>query len=397
VIHGTLGPGGRVADRRWLPELDGWRGIAVGMVLVHHVYPWESFGFPGSHLLGTGWAGVDLFFVLSGFLITNILLDTRDEPGFWSRFAIRRALRILPLYWALMGAILAWRAWAGVESVAPWWAYLLFLSNWWIARMPEFTDIRVNVSWSLAIEEQFYLTFPALVRWLPAPLLAATIGAAIVLAPVARWWVGGDNHLPSYVLTPCRMDAIAWGCAAALAWRAGGPWVLWPVRAAGPLLVVLLGLLVLVGLDRDTAWYRIGGYSLFAATCAAVLLAVVTGAWPRASRLLCAEWLRWLGRVSFGLYLLHPVVFRATREAAVAWIAPWSDAVALLVFPFLAVGLTCGAAALSWRVLEEPVLRLKDRLAPYDGRPVANEPVTGGAPSSAPVPPAPLPEPRATS
>ncbi|HXI20542.1 MAG TPA: acyltransferase, partial [Gemmatimonadales bacterium] len=256
--------------RPHLPGLDGVRGVAILLVMAFH---FTTYG-PGPYrtldlaVLGPssiGWAGVDLFFVLSGFLITGILLDERDSPRFYRDFYARRVLRILPLYFA---ALVVWLViaplfarWVPALQVphgsAPWlWAHA---SNIYLAITRSYARVPFGTGhfWSLSVEEQFYLLWPFLVRHLrPASLARACVGA-IVLAFLSRLFcvVELHNALAAYVLLPCRLDALALGGLLAVLHR--DPSALATVRAWLPRLglaaaAVLVTVMLLLG--TATSW-----------------------------------------------------------------------------------------------------------------------------------------------
>ncbi|HEX7878877.1 MAG TPA: acyltransferase, partial [Candidatus Eisenbacteria bacterium] len=221
-----------------VPALDGLRGLAILLVLAHHFNILNPAG-PAERnlilLLDLGKHGVDLFFVLSGFLITGILLDTRGRPGWLGSFFARRALRIVPLYYALLTALLvvqplllarnpatlsASMRWSAEAADAPW--YWLFTSNILFAIREGFGLHGLDVTWSLAIEEQFYLAWAFLVMFLDRRAMIVACTALIVLCPVIRLAIGltGDSWLDAYLLTPGRLDALAMGSLLAALYRA---------------------------------------------------------------------------------------------------------------------------------------------------------------------------------
>src|SRR5687767_2907742 len=169
----------------FIPALDGLRGIAIILVMLHHfTYYRPNSGIDAqiASVLFFGWAGVDLFFVLSGFLITGILLDTRDSKRYFSTFYARRTLRIFPLYYLVL--LLAFvvlpkfpalhpvlLGQVGPVDLPPQWPYWLYLTNFSIAD-GGWVHGWVDVAWSLAIEEQFYLVWPLMI-WLCPPRLVA--------------------------------------------------------------------------------------------------------------------------------------------------------------------------------------------------------------------------------
>src|SRR5580704_19259125 len=156
--------------RQKVPQLDAVRGVAILLVIFHNA----SERFPRLHLQGVfanGWMGVDLFFVLSGFLITGILIDTKQSEGYLKDFYARRCLRIWPLYYSLIFFMFVVVRFLNpsefhtvVQTSSPWWAFPLFLQNF---LLPVSTDAAgpLGVTWSLAIEEQFYLIWPLIVQF----------------------------------------------------------------------------------------------------------------------------------------------------------------------------------------------------------------------------------------
>src|SRR5690606_8311371 len=238
-----MGEGARAAATVWGadegrdPRLDGLRGLAIALVLLYHTTQYGFAESPFARVLvalpAVGWSGVDLFFVLSGFLITGLLLRAKDGARYYGPFYARRALRILPLYWtALVFFLVLMPRLPGLDRIDAWypgaaregWWFWLFLSNVQLAlegaRQHRFLDI----AWSLAIEEHFYLAWPWSARWTSArPLLRVCAGAAgpALALRVALVWAGAPALAP-YVLTPCRLAALATGAALAVAARRGG-------------------------------------------------------------------------------------------------------------------------------------------------------------------------------
>ncbi len=230
--------------------LDGFRGIAVALVMLFH----GQRLFAGSVVVpafDAGWVGVDLFFALSGFLITGILVRTREHPRYWRNFVLRRALRIVPPYALLLLLVLAPRALAGVDTGIPWWTYPTFLSNYWIGAQGSH-DITLDLTWSLSVEEQFYLVWPLAVWALGRRGLLPLSTLAMLLAPALRYaWFDPATEV-TYMWTPCRVDSLAAGALGSLA--LSGPSAL---RSASPavaavLLLPSLGLLAAFGDLRTT-------------------------------------------------------------------------------------------------------------------------------------------------
>src|SRR6266403_5622540 len=185
-----------------IPELDGLRGVAIALVLLWHFVFIPIEAAPGtfwSYFQATGrltWSGVDLFFVLSGFLIGGILLDSRDSPNYFRTFYKRRFFRIVPLYGVMLfTALMVGRG--EIDAWIPTLSYFAFLQNLWMARFATF-GVLLAATWSLAIEEQFYLTLPAVIHFVDPRWIIGTLVAGIVAAPATRIAVG---HIwPRHVL-----------------------------------------------------------------------------------------------------------------------------------------------------------------------------------------------------
>jgi peptidoglycan/LPS O-acetylase OafA/YrhL len=210
-----------------IQELDGLRALAAFLVIA-----WHFIGIPDGpdywlwSVFYLGHFGVDLFFVLSGFLITTILLENRESPSYFSSFYGRRAFRIWPLYY-LMCAIcllgcLSGRSPALFGGVLPGWTYILGIQNFWMAKLQNYGAFWLAGTWSLAIEEQFYLVFPLVVRFVPTAILPKLLWAIIVICPLGRRidTFTGDGF-GYYVLPQFRADVLAMGALIAW-WRFSG-------------------------------------------------------------------------------------------------------------------------------------------------------------------------------
>jgi len=366
-----------------IPALDGLRGIAIILVMLHHFTyyrPTSGIDLLIGHVLFFCWTGVDLFFVLSGFLITGILLDTRDSERYFITFYARRILRIFPLYYlVLFLAFVVLPQFPALHAVLveehaspPQWPYWLFGTNFLIAERG-WVHGWVDIGWSLAIEEHFYLVWP-LVIWLCPPRVLAVVCAVILLAePAARMLARASmmQPLPIYVLTWFRLDGLAMGALLALAQRRG---LLRSLDRWVPLVLIaaITGIIVVTIMGGHTWWWnrrmQQHGYSLIAIIAGAMLVSAVNrpadSLWPR---MLSAGWLRAFGKYSYCLYLTHAPVMRAVREyvfnpeeyGAMA-LAPWN---AQLVFYLVAGAASFALAWLSWRAFESPILRLKTRFS----------------------------------
>ena len=379
------------------PELDGLRGLAILLVMANNYYDGPTGGGMESllyHLSKSGWIGVDLFFVLSGFLITGILCDTREAPGYFRYFYARRVLRIFPLYY---GFLLVWTmllAWSPVFTTAQrhgwqanqWW-YWLYLANLHIGFASGPTPGEPTVFWSLAVEEQFYLLWPLVVAHLSrARLQAACLGLMAIAVLLRVTWhvaepaIGSSETL--YFLTPTRMDALATGALLAVLAREPPQWVRlarWAGPLAAGLTILLLTWLVSTrGLRKEDPVMQTLGYTLIALAAGSwLLLGLVAPARSLLKRLYTHPVLRFFGWYSYGIYVWHELVYHLSRD--IPWVIHpprWlgSGVPASLAVWTLLTGITTGVAVVSWHGYERHFLRLKShfgyhaRLSSVTGR-----------------------------
>lgn len=368
------------ARRGFIPEFDGLRGVAILAVMIYHFFQYKGPGSAGQalhRLASIGWAGVDVFFVISGFLITGILLDSRARPKRWRHFFIRRSLRIFPLYYLVMAAVTAVGIGAtalglnidhpAVQTVDRAWVNFLYLTNFWVAWAGK-DSVPMDIAWSLAIEEQFYLVFPFVVWHLSRRNLLRALVLSVLLAPVIRtltWWYSGGDPQGPYVLPWCRMDSLTMGGLLVFVLRDGSDSLKRALsQAAIPLSVGALALLI--SFKRGTLPLDSIGYSLTAAATGAWLVRVLSGDAPILSRVLRNPALMHIGKVSYGLYLLHVLVRFAFMSSPVgSYFTDYRADLGLgLLRVTLLVGLSLLAATASWTYFERPVLKLKNRWAP---------------------------------
>jgi len=366
-----------------LPALDGVRGMAILLVLVFHAFllggfrPAVALDRIVTALSEPGWSGVDLFFVLSGFLITGILYDTKGRDGYFRNFYARRILRIFPLYYGFLGFVFI-----ALPRLTPfgghhasllhdqiwYWTYLLnvliALRGW-----PPVADL--NHFWSLAVEEQFYLVWPWVVFMLGRrALLVACLGIATgSLAVRAALWAAAPPHLVQMasVLMPARMDALAAG--ALLALLAREPEGLARLtKWAPPSATAAAGLLGMLFYWRHRliptdAAVQIVGFTLLAIFYGGVLAIAVTSARDTiAGRLFAHPGLRLLGRYSYGLYVFHLPIIWVTRNIVNATSVPalaGSELPGQVLFTAVVAAASLGAAVLSWHLYESHFLKLK--------------------------------------
>lgn len=354
-------------------ELDGLRGIAVLAVMVQHYLSW----LPATGARH-GWLGVDLFFVLSGFLITSILIKMRCQENYFPVFYGRRALRIFPVYFLMLAIYLAVSLLSGVPGTLSLWAqYVFFYTSLFVGQPPELklvviapVQLGLGVLWSLSVEELYYSFWAPIVRYTTQKVFALILLAMIVAAPVLRFWLHTPDY-PEFYTFYCRMDALAYGSIVALLMHARqqdiGKWQRLDRRfdlagiVAG---VAALVLWVLLRGEQSNRLFATLGLVLADVGLALLVFAVLRKSgesswWLRALRV---RWLRSVGMVSFSLYLIHyPVLYIATR-----WVGAWE-----LSRHSEAVTQTLVAAALSfciayalWYAMESRILNWKDRHVP---------------------------------
>jgi len=364
---------------RYVPELDGLRGLAIFGVLLFH-----------TGRFSLGWAGVVLFFVLSGYLITGILLDGKERPAYFGNFYARRALRIFPAYYVMLA--LTW--WikrdfiAGADAAAmqpalPEWTYfLVYAQNYWLG-MNEFgTPLSrlLGFSWTLAVEEQFYLAWPLLVYYLRPRALLLVCAALVCAAPLLRMGMlsASDNPMLTLASLSSHLDSLALGAAICLMSRDArlrGRLS----RRAGTMLLAAAGiplvlLVVATGLDSydltsRLQWMRLPGNTWFLTLISLVFGAVLIlalGGSPRLASFLAWRPLRGLGKISYGVYLYYTLVyFLVSTVYKVSVFLPLSGSRVgewdLLAINAAQMVLTVAFAAVSYRYLERPLLALKER------------------------------------
>lgn len=358
--------------RARIVELDGLRGIAILLVLVFHFTALTGPLAIFQVAFGIGWIGVDLFFVLSGFLITGILVDSVDGPAYYRNFVVRRSLRIFPAYYIalLLACVLAywpgkilWKDFFNHEG-GGWFA--VYLGNFYVLRLKNAWPHNAFLTplWSLQVEEQFYLTYPLLVAIFRRGSLKKVLLAMIVIALLFRTAVTlawPDNLVAAYILMPSRMDALAMGGLVALAMREHAAW-LHDRRVAWVTAVCTLAFATLWWKVGSTSWptpTRMFGYTLIDAAFTGILILLVVWKQPWLVRVCRNRVLAWIGTISYGVYLLHMQagdLMRKYIEPKIG-VAPYSSAETLLV---IAASITL--AFVSWTFIEEPILRLRDRL-----------------------------------
>jgi peptidoglycan/LPS O-acetylase OafA/YrhL len=388
-----------------IPELDGLRGIAIGMVLATHYFETTihlGIRAPMSYALAPFllmWSGVDLFFVLSGFLIGGILLDARDSSNYFRVFYTRRFFRIAPIYVVCLGAffilytlirsgVAVKLSWV-VKDELPWVPYLFFLQNFWMMKWNTPGALGLAVTWSLAIEEQFYLTLPLLIRILNTRRRFLTfLGAGIFMAPILRITfrvMRPSRFFPAFFyMMPCRADALLLGVLGAVIVRDARcrAWLSGHRRLSGGILVLLsLGVGVLrkfSALPTETLMFTIG-MTWIAAFYLAVLLYALSWRESLLSRCLRWNWLRWLGSIAYGVYLFH-MFFLYVIYGSVWAGPPMISSFPALCVVLVALVVTLAVCRVSWIYFEKPLVRIGHRTS-YQFAAVPDAPMAATIPA----------------
>lgn len=361
-----------------VPALDGIRGIAVVMVIANHflvIKQWENEAW--WKVISGGWLGVDLFFVLSGFLITGILLNTREKPHYFSNFYKRRILRIFPLYFTVVFLVYFSLLFFGkiTGPLTPFdssgW-YLTFTSNIAIALKNNWTYhsnwLDMNHFWSIAVEEQFYLIWPLLI-WLVRPkwLTVSLCAGLIVFAYFARVWsdnVFGQWSMASYLLMPCRIDALAAGALLALLIKARDRILQKHERLMIQLLFFYSGFKIIDFLIYGSGPIK-GTFSVIFFACLIYLAVESTGRLNLVQKLCENRVLRHLGKYSFALYIFHHLLKNVFMMLFGNYLlTQWPPLVGQIAYSLLASIIIYTLARLSWAYLEKPFLSLKQKWAP---------------------------------
>jgi peptidoglycan/LPS O-acetylase OafA/YrhL len=374
-------PGGLGQAR--IPQLDGLRGVAILLVIIWHYIA----SVPGANpLLATIFSltgsSVDLFFVLSAFLLGGILLDHRESPNYFKVFYVRRIARILPLYslWLILFAASSYLRFDSIlptlfAGPLPFWSYATFTQNFAMANSSTLGPGWLAMTWSLAVEEQFYLLLPTLIRALPPRRLPYFLVTCIVLAPVLRLAQASYSHsvFPNYVLLPLRADVLALGvfCAWLVRQPRSAQWfnqhpVKLSLRAGWILLLLGVGVMSLLRFGTRYLEMTIIGYTWLALFYALSLLIIVTplGAQSPLGRLVSNSWLRRLGIISYSVYLFHQPALDIAR-------ALFAGAGSIPV-TLLALAASLSLATCSWHFFEKRIVVL-GHLARYRPTTVAGE------------------------
>ena len=370
-----------------IPELDGIRGSAIAMVLLwHYLMLGPRFSpTPGTFLSRLmvwqrlTWTGVDLFFVLSGFLIGGILIDARKSDNYFRVFYTRRFFRIVPVYLTVLVICplllrVAERVYLSDYSFlnsgsGPWYCYLTFTQNFWMAGANTIGSNMLSITWSLAIEEQFYLVLPLLVRFLSEKSLLILVVTGICLAPIFRTailFASPGNSIAPFVLLPCRADALLLGVLATILLRKEQYREVF--RKSGRYFAVvfallLCGLAVLAFRFSYPFWPVMQGigYSWVAFFYATVLVFALTRRDGLVGRFFRNSLLRRLGTLAYCTYLIHQTV-QGLVFALILRRPPKIDDMNGLLCALGSLFMTLLVASVSWRYFESRLIGMGHRV-----------------------------------
>ncbi|MDZ8027438.1 MAG: acyltransferase family protein [Nostoc sp. DedQUE01] len=367
--------------RGYMPVLNGYRGVAILLVFLRHCISEpaaEHVNFVESFyikLMGLGWFGVDAFFVLSGFLITGILLDSREKSNYFQNFYARRILRIFPVYYVFLSIFLgvihplirSYEYPNHLDSSQIW--YWFYLENWYFIFQQDFLIGPLNHFWSLAVEEEFYFISPALIYFLPSRLLSWFFGTVILFVAFFRCWLLlthplTDNLFNSIYFNPvCRVDALAMGSLIALWMRSDK--ILPRLLSISPKSLFVTGMslgiieIFSVGLDTLNPVLLSFGFSLIAIFFGSLLILSITQS-VNSLLVKCLNWspLQKLGTISYGFYIYHFPISWMLCDRIYEYVGN-SFIVGHLANFFFCGLLTLSVSLVSWYCLEQPILRLK--------------------------------------
>jgi peptidoglycan/LPS O-acetylase OafA/YrhL len=355
----------------YFPALDGLRGLAILLVVAHHNFKFTSY-------FSFGWLGVDLFFVLSGFLITDILLRALDKPHFLRNFYVRRVLRIFPLFY--LSIVICLLILPNIKALhlnadyyinnQGWlWAYL---QNWLFIFKEPYGDSILLHTWSLAVEEQFYLVWPLVILLVRRQkvLLGIALGA-LVLVIAVRYilWAMQIEGLPYWSFyTFTRVDGLCVGSALALLMRVNLEFLnKWLYLVVSAIAFVNFGFyFVNKQFDFTMPYLAITGYTTFTLVFGIVVYEAVRAESGLIQWLLNNRFLKFFGRISYGLYVYHWPIYILLFDRLTNWsvahgiagagLAPFLSAMVITVIAII-------VSVLSYRYFERPFLKLKEKFA----------------------------------
>lgn len=349
-----------------IPALDGLRGMAILLVLLYHCFPFL--------ITKPGWMGVDLFFVLSGFLITGILIDTRNEKGYYKNFIIRRILRIFPLYYLVLCMIFLAIPLLGLDHIRgndfdfyqdhqSW--FWLYMQNWLYAIKGFPVNHALVHFWSLAVEEQFYVFWPLIIwiipkKWLPSCILLFMGFSLLFRMRLGSLW--GLVYTYPYLSTLSRMDALLIGALIAYLIRFQKPFLIKYTKIA--LILSVLGVVSGICWIRSANFLRLSSiYNFIDLFFGCILIYSLSTNAHILSKLFRSSILRFLGKYSYGIYVYHYIFYEMIGmhvfKMSTIDGTPETQPINKIVFGVMIMGLSVGVSWISYQFWEKPFLSLK--------------------------------------
>jgi peptidoglycan/LPS O-acetylase OafA/YrhL len=358
---------------RRIPQLDGVRAIAILMVLVWHYFNgnwmmtdhWSTTAHIIARLESLLWSGVDLFFVLSGFLLGGILLDNLGAKNYFRVFYLRRACRILPIYYVVLGVFILLKSrLQRPDSPVPWlfhpslptWTYAVFAQNIAMGLKESPGPGWLGMTWSLAVEEHFYFVLPLLIYFVPRRALLYVVTLFAITAPVFRCLSPGFH---AFVNMPWRADSLLAGVALSILIRSGRFMALARSHSRFVLIlfsILLGGALVSMLANFHTSSLDAYNHSWLAALYAVFILLSILKEESLIGRALKFPVLGWIGTISYGVYIYHEQIL-GCLFGLLRGHQPYINSLADLFVTLLALLTTFTLAALSYYFFERPILR----------------------------------------
>lgn len=373
ISAGTIVPAGAasIAPRRII-ELDGLRGIAILLVVSFHyinnqmVDRTDSLSKAITKATSFGWVGVDLFFVLSGFLIGSILIANKSSQNYFKTFYARRFVRIVPNYFLLLIVFLTmWNLpyfasnyfLSGKQEI-PFWSYFLMVHNFFMAKYETLGNDALSVTWSIGIEEQFYLLFPFIVyffprKWIPWILVTLIFGAFGFRSLFDHW-------IPRYVLLPSRMDGLAIGFLIGYLSQTGALVTYRKLILKASRLVIILILAICTLSYWKYNDLGIAKHTLFAIGFGILVIYALMLPKTWLGSFLRSKALVWIGAISYSLYLFHYLIMVVVFHIA-GYTGVGIFGIKEIILTIIAFSTSLIVSWLIYRWLEQPMVKIGKR------------------------------------
>lgn len=346
-----------------IPALDCIRGLAVLLIMLFHCFDFAVFKF--------GWMGVDLFFVLSGFLITGILLDSKSSPNYYRNFIVRRILRIFPLYYFILLFCLILIPLISPQLFGPGYEYYIKHQSWfwlymqnWLYSKTGFPDNQTLVHlWSLAVEEQFYIFWPLVIRLFNTKKLLAVCLIIVAFSLIFRFYIGaelGFVHPFKYMATFSRMDALTTGAIIAILIRKRPDWLEKYIMPVFIISLVIVGAAILY--LKAILFVRLTPiYTFIDILFGCLLIFMLNKEKFLILRPLYGSVFSFFGKYSYGLYVYHFILYHVFEYNVLpGFITVFkNNGVALLINGIIVFLISIPVSMLSYKYLEKPFLKLK--------------------------------------